>query len=190
LLSNPESAELAPHVVGLTACTADGRDYRYVEAPRKAAGPDLRHLFIGCEGALGAILTVTLALRPRPDARLWRISGEAPRSLLHELADLDIRVAWAWNDPDESALELAVYGPPDLLEAWRTAAGEHLPADVDLQVEDAEACRRRRGELEAEMATTQTDFEPPCEDRADWLGPLKSSLDGSGALATTLGGKT
>jgi FAD/FMN-containing dehydrogenase len=193
LLSNPASVALAPHVVGLTACTADGRDYRYVEAPRKAAGPDLRHLFIGCEGALGAILTVTLALRPRPDARLWRISGEPPPGLLHELADLDIRVAWSWNDPDEASLELAVHGPSDLLEAWGTAAREHLPADVDLHVEDAEACRRRRGEIEAEMATTQTDFEQRGEDRADWpgwVGPIKRSLDGAGALVTGPGGKT
>jgi FAD/FMN-containing dehydrogenase len=193
LLASHENTGLAQEVVGLTACTAEGRDYRYVEAPRKAAGPDLRHLFIGCEGAFGVILTVTLALRPRPDARLWRFYGDPPEALLTELADMDIRVAWSWRDAGEETLELAVHGPGELLEAWGVHAHEELSPEVNLRIEDAEACGRRRDEIEAELATTQTDFEQRGEDRADWpgwVGPIKRSLDGAGALATGPGGET
>ena len=35
--------------------------------PRKAVGPDLRHLFIGSEGILGVVTSATLRILPQPD---------------------------------------------------------------------------------------------------------------------------
>jgi alkyldihydroxyacetonephosphate synthase len=46
-------------------------------APRSAAGPDLRQLILGSEGAFGVITSLTMAIRPAPAARVyegWRFA--------------------------------------------------------------------------------------------------------------------
>jgi alkyldihydroxyacetonephosphate synthase len=51
-------------VVGLEAVFADGRVARIKNVPRRAAGPDIRHIVIGNEGALCFITEVTVKLFP------------------------------------------------------------------------------------------------------------------------------
>jgi alkyldihydroxyacetonephosphate synthase len=51
-------------VVGLEAVFPDGQIARIKNVPRRAAGPDLRHLVIGSEGALCFITEVTVKLFP------------------------------------------------------------------------------------------------------------------------------
>lgn len=41
------------------------------KAPRAAAGPDLRHLFMGAEGTMGIVTQVTLSLRKQPETRAF-----------------------------------------------------------------------------------------------------------------------
>lgn len=77
-------------VVGLEAVMADGEIVRIKNVPRRSCGPDLRHLFIGCEGMLGFVTEVTLKLfKYRPDERWMCAYGikdmHAGFQMLHEL---------------------------------------------------------------------------------------------------------
>lgn len=57
-------------VVGLEAVLADGSVVRIKNVPRRSAGPDLRHMFIGSEGMLGFITEATLKMfKYTPDTR-------------------------------------------------------------------------------------------------------------------------
>jgi alkyldihydroxyacetonephosphate synthase len=57
-------------IVGLTVATPAGT-LRLGRAPRSAAGPDLRQLFIGSEGAFGIITDVTMSVRPIPPVKRY-----------------------------------------------------------------------------------------------------------------------
>ena len=51
-------------VVGLEAVLADGTVVRIKNVPRRAAGPDIRHMLIGNEGAMAYITEVTVKIWP------------------------------------------------------------------------------------------------------------------------------
>jgi len=55
-------------VLALEAVLPDGSLLRTRETPRASAGPDLRHLLLGSEGAFGVVTEVTFSLRPLPEA--------------------------------------------------------------------------------------------------------------------------
>lgn len=62
-------------VLALRAATPAGT-LTLGRAPRSAAGPDLRQLVLGSEGALGVITSLTVAIRPAPEQRIydgWRL---------------------------------------------------------------------------------------------------------------------
>tara|TARA_B100002003_G_scaffold81706_1_gene76257 strand:- start:444 stop:1850 length:1407 start_codon:yes stop_codon:yes gene_type:complete len=59
-------------VYALEVVLPDGTLVELGRAPRAAAGPDLRHIFLGAEGTFGIITGVTLALHRQPEARTWR----------------------------------------------------------------------------------------------------------------------
>jgi alkyldihydroxyacetonephosphate synthase len=66
-------------VVGLTAATPVGT-LTLGSAPATAAGPDLRELVLGSEGAFGVITSVRVRVRPRPTSRVyeaWRFGSFA-----------------------------------------------------------------------------------------------------------------
>jgi FAD/FMN-containing dehydrogenase len=65
-------------VVGLEAVLPDGEIIRIKNVPRRSCGPDLRHLFLGSEGAFAFITEATLKLfKYRPDERWMRAYGVA-----------------------------------------------------------------------------------------------------------------
>ncbi|MFB4309003.1 FAD-binding oxidoreductase [Actinomadura sp. GTD37] len=64
-------------VVGLTAATPEG-PLDLGRAPKSAAGPDLRQLVLGSEGAFGVITSVRVRIQPAPAAREyegWRFAS-------------------------------------------------------------------------------------------------------------------
>jgi alkyldihydroxyacetonephosphate synthase len=66
-------------VVGLRVATPAG-ELTLGRAPKSAAGPDLRQLILGSEGALGVITALSVTVRPAPGRRVyegWRFGSFA-----------------------------------------------------------------------------------------------------------------
>jgi alkyldihydroxyacetonephosphate synthase len=56
-------------LLGLEAVLADGRVVRIKSTPRRSAGPDPRHLFLGAEGTAGIVTEATFKIFPLPESR-------------------------------------------------------------------------------------------------------------------------
>ncbi|MGV9712626.1 FAD-binding oxidoreductase [Gordonia sp. NPDC003424] len=81
-------------------------------APRSAAGPDLRQLVLGSEGAFGIITAVTVRIRPAPTQRVfegWRFDDfDAGATALRSLAqDGPMPTVLRLSDETETAINLA-----------------------------------------------------------------------------------
>ena len=77
-------------LVGLEAVLADGSVVRIKNVPRRSAGPDLRHMFIGSEGMLGFVTEVTMKIfKYRPEDR-WMCAFliKSVRKGLETIADI------------------------------------------------------------------------------------------------------
>jgi alkyldihydroxyacetonephosphate synthase len=105
-------------------------------APGSAAGPDLRQLVLGSEGAFGVITEVTVRVRPVPDVRRhegWRVADlAAGLEVLRALAQRGPTPDLArLSDETETALGVATGGGAGdqhggclLLVGWEGAAGD------------------------------------------------------------------
>jgi alkyldihydroxyacetonephosphate synthase len=98
-------------VTGLTVATPAGR-LELGHAPASAAGPDLRQLFLGSEGAFGVITSVTVRVRPLPEQRIyegWRWAGfDAGADAMRRLAQAQLLpTVLRLSDENETALDLA-----------------------------------------------------------------------------------
>ena len=112
-------------VMGMRVATPSGT-LELGRAPKAAAGPDLRQLILGSEGALGVITELTVQVRPVPAARRydgWRFASFAQgTAVLRRLAQDGPRpTVLRLSDEAETALGLA---RPDQLGAGDTAGGE------------------------------------------------------------------
>lgn len=56
-------------LLGLEAVLPNGEIVNIKPSPRRAVGPDLRHLLMGSEGFIGIITQVTVKIFPKPEAR-------------------------------------------------------------------------------------------------------------------------
>jgi alkyldihydroxyacetonephosphate synthase len=99
-------------VTGVRLATPRG-EWKLGVAPASAAGPDLRQLAVGSEGALGVITEVSLRVRPAPPVKRyegyalpgWEAGAAAVRDLAqnHALADVT-----RLSDVDETEVSLAL----------------------------------------------------------------------------------
>ena len=98
-------------VVGLTAATPIGT-LSLGSAPATAAGPDLRQLVLGSEGAFGVITSVTVRVRPAPQVTVyegWRLeSFDAGLAAVRELAQAGAApTVLRLSDENETAVDLS-----------------------------------------------------------------------------------
>lgn len=98
-------------VVGLRVATPNGT-LAAGRAPRSAAGPDLRQLVLGSEGAFGVITSLEVAIRPLPERVVyegWRFDSflEGARALRRLAQDGPRPTVLRLSDEAETALNLA-----------------------------------------------------------------------------------
>jgi alkyldihydroxyacetonephosphate synthase len=175
-------------VVALTAATPRGT-LDLGRAPRSAAGPDLRQLVLGSEGAFGVITSITVRVHPVPAVKVyegWRFpSFEAGAAALRGLAqDGPPPTVLRLSDETETMVGLA---DPEAIGA-RSSAGclsivgfEGTPADVaDRRARTGEALARAGGEplgTEPGESWAHGRFDAPY---------LRDALLDAGAFAETL----
>jgi len=135
-------------VAGVRVATPAG-EWRLGTAPASAAGPDLRQLAIGSEGALGVITEVAVRVRPKPtelryEALVldgWHAGAGAVRALAQQRVLADVT---RLSDVDETAVQLEMSGgmrsralrtllrsrgisePCMLVLGWESSRGEDL----------------------------------------------------------------
>jgi alkyldihydroxyacetonephosphate synthase len=152
-------------------------------APRSAAGPDLRQLFLGSEGAFGVITSVTAQVRPVPAERIreaWRFDAfEAGLAVLRSLVQDGPRPTMArLSDETETYVNATVEG--------RSASG----CQVMIAYEDAGALRDQAGVRSVLAAGGGQRL--PEEGSADWSTSrfrapyLRDALLDAGVLVETL----
>lgn len=145
-------------VEGVRMATPRG-EWRLGVAPASAAGPDLRQLAVGSEGAFGIITEVTVRVRELPTVRRyegfvldgWEAGVAAVRTLAQSRVLADVT---RLSDPHETDVAFALSG------GWKTALvrkyarlrGVHEPCLLILGWEatsTAELAARRRATLRA-----------------------------------------
>jgi alkyldihydroxyacetonephosphate synthase len=157
-------------------------------APKSAAGPDLRQLILGSEGAFGVITSLTVAVRPAPEDRVyegWRFASfTGGAAALRSLAQDGPRpTVLRLSDEAESALNLTrpseVGGAP--------AGGCLAIVGFEGTVEDV---ARRRSEVTRILASSGARLEAEAGEhwaRERYGAPyLRDALLGAGALVETL----
>ncbi|MFC5185650.1 FAD-binding oxidoreductase [Actinomadura harenae] len=131
-------------VVGLTVATPSGT-LDLGRAPKSAAGPDLRQLVLGSEGAFGVITSVRVRIRPVPDTQAyegWRFPDFATGSTaLRALAqDGPLPTVLRLSDETETMIGLA---DPSAVGAGLSASGCLVILGLEGTPDEIEARRAR-----------------------------------------------
>ncbi|WP_028799810.1 FAD-binding oxidoreductase [Streptomyces sp. 142MFCol3.1] len=178
-------------VLGLTLATPEGT-LDVGRAPRSAAGPDLRQLILGSEGAFGVITAVTVRVRPVPHTRVyegWRFASfEEGATALRRLAQDGPRpTVLRLSDETETFIGLA---QPDAIGAGEvpSSAGCTAIAGYEGTEEDTTYRRERAAEVLRAAGGTYLGAEPGERwAHGRYSAPyLRDSLLDAGAFAETL----
>jgi alkyldihydroxyacetonephosphate synthase len=175
-------------VVGLTVATPIG-DLVLGSAPANAAGPDLRELVLGSEGAFGVITSVTVRVRRKPEVKVydgWRFGSFVEgAAALRDLAQAGLApTVLRLSDENETSVNLAT---PDEV-GGESSGGVLMIAGYEGEPETVEA---RRSVVTARLESLGG--APLGEDAGQkWVkgrfhGPyLRDSLLDAGVLVETL----
>lgn len=134
-------------LLGLTAVLPSGEILDLPATPRSAAGPDLRRMLVGSEGALAIVTEATLAVTTLPDAMRWDAFRPASfehgielvRAVMHSGAhpdvvrlydETDAALAFASLGHTEGAVLLLGFRDGEVAEAGIQVCG-HLAAETD-----------------------------------------------------------
>ncbi|MFF3849369.1 FAD-binding oxidoreductase [Streptomyces sp. NPDC002328] len=177
-------------VLGLTLATPAGT-LDVGRAPRSAAGPDLRQLVLGSEGAFGVITSVTVRVRPVPETRVyegWRFdSFEEGAAALRRLAQDGPRpTVLRLSDETETLIGLA---QPDAIgSALSESAGCTAIAGYEGTEEDTAHRRERAAAVLRDCGGTWLGEEPGERwAHGRYSAPyLRDALLDAGAFAETL----
>ncbi|MGW7283460.1 FAD-binding oxidoreductase [Streptomyces sp. NPDC054844] len=178
-------------VLGLTLATPEGT-LDTGRAPRSAAGPDLRQLVLGSEGAFGVITSVTVRVRPVPEVRRyegWRFASfdEGAAALRRLAQDGPRPTVLRLSDETETLIGLA---QPDAIGASLARQDAGCLAVVGFEGTEEDTAHRHDGAA-AVLRESGGTFagEEPGERWAHgrYSAPyLRDSLLDAGALAETL----
>jgi alkyldihydroxyacetonephosphate synthase len=178
-------------VLGLTLAGPEGT-IEAGRAPRSAAGPDLRQLLLGSEGAFGVITSVTVRLRPLPETRVyegWRFASfEEGTAALRRLAQDGPRpTVLRLSDETETLIGLA---QPDAIgsPAAQQAAGCQVITGYEGTAEDTAHRRKRAAAVLRDCGGTYLGEEPGERwAHGRYSAPyLRDALLDAGAFAETL----
>ncbi|MFF4399490.1 FAD-binding oxidoreductase [Streptomyces sp. NPDC001480] len=178
-------------VLALTLATPEGT-LETGRAPRSAAGPDLRQLVLGSEGAFGVITSVTVRVRPVPAVRRyegWRFASfEEGSTALRRLAQDGPRpTVLRLSDETETLIGLA---QPDAIGAEGAPPNAGCLAVVGYEgtEEDTAHRRERAAAVLRECGGTYAGTEPGTRwAHGRYSAPyLRDSLLDAGAFAETL----
>ncbi|MEU4037477.1 FAD-binding oxidoreductase [Streptomyces collinus] len=177
-------------VLGLTLATPEGT-IETGRAPRSAAGPDLRQLVLGSEGAFGVITSVLVRVRPLPATRVhegWRFAtfAEGTEALRRLAQDGPSPTVLRLSDETETLIGLA---QPDAIGAGlESGAGCMAITGYEGTAEDTALRREQAAAVLTECGGTLVGTEPG--DRwahGRYSAPyLRDALLDVGAFAETL----
>jgi alkyldihydroxyacetonephosphate synthase len=175
-------------VVGLKVATPRG-PLELGRAPASAAGPDLRQLLLGSEGAFGVITSVTVRVRPAPAASRyegWRFAtfAEAVTAARALAQDGPLPTVLRVSDEAETAIGLAT---PDSVGS-EFGSGALLVAGYEGQLADVERRAAGVAAVLCELGGTSLGPEPgEAWRRGRYTGGyLRDALLDEGALVETL----
>ncbi|MUL43774.1 FAD-binding oxidoreductase [Streptomonospora sp. PA3] len=172
-------------VVSLRAATPRGT-LDLGRAPSSAAGPDLRRLLLGSEGAFGVVTEVTLRVRPLPEEQrdeAWSFPDfAAGAQALRALAQSGVRPTLVRLSDEQETFVNAVLAGEEAAPGCLAVITHEGPADQVAAVRElsADALRRAGG--------TELGAEPVAHWRSGrYLAPyLRDALLDAGVLAETL----
>jgi alkyldihydroxyacetonephosphate synthase len=174
-------------VVGMKVATPSGT-IELGRAPKSAAGPDLRQLFLGSEGAFGVITEVTLEVAPLPEACVyegwWFESFPAGAAALRGLIqDGPTPTVLRLSDEAETALNLA---RPDEI-ASGGGGGCLAIVGFEGRTDEVEDRRERAASVLQDAGARQDEAAGASWEEGRYRAPyLRDALLDAGALVETL----
>jgi alkyldihydroxyacetonephosphate synthase len=175
-------------VLALRVATPEGT-LTLGRAPKSAAGPDLRQLILGSEGALGVITSVTVRVRPSPEQRVyegWRFGSftEGAAVIRRLVQDGPVPTVLRLSDEAETAINLA---RPAEIGAEGAAGGCLGIVGYEGTAEDVEMRRAVCTRVLTESGATLDSAAGESWARDRYRGPyLRDALLDAGALVETL----